>query len=217
MIVPAPVPLATVTLHPVGVAPGVSGWGRLERNTGSAPLLAADRTPPPVATSPGAQLAGVDTEPAVVTAFPVRTTTVGWDCRPTSRGFTASSLSRQTVRSLIVELPRVKPRLRGWSHEIAFYCAMAAVVVLVWYATPGLPAVAAALYGASVVLLFGMSALYHRPTWEPAPRARLRRLDHAAIFVLIGGSDTPMCLLALAPSVGYGCSVSCGAGACSGS
>ena len=115
------------------------------------------------------------------------------------------------------QLPRVKPRLRGWSHEIAFYCAMAAVVVLVWYATPGLPTVAAALYGASVVLLFGMSALYHRPTWEPAARARLRRLDHAAIFVLIGGSYTPMCLLALAPSVGYGCSVSCGAGACSGS
>jgi len=190
VIVPAPVPLATVTLHPVGVAPGVSGWGRLERNTGSAPLLAADRTPPPVATSPGSQLAGVDTAPAVVTAFPVRTTTVGWDCRPTSRGFTASSLSRQTVRSLMAELPRVKPRLRGWSHEI---------------------------YGASVVLLCGMSALYHRPTWEPAARARLRRLDHAAIFVLIGGSYTPMCLLALAPSAGYGCSVSSGAGACSGS
>ena len=50
---------------------------------------------------------------------------------------------------------------------------------------------AAALYGGSLVILFGVSALYHRPTWAPRPRAWMRRLDHSAIFVLIAGSYLP--------------------------
>jgi hemolysin III len=43
--------------------------------------------------------------------------------------------------------------------------------------------------------LFAVSALYHRPTWAPPARALLRRLDHSAIFLLIAGTYTPLCLL----------------------
>lgn len=99
--------------------------------------------------------------------------------------------------------PRVKPRLRGVSHEITFYVAILATAVLGYLAAPGLPRLSAAVYGASLITLFGTSALYHRPMWSPLARARMRRADHAAIFVLIAGSYAPMGLLSLPPEVGH--------------
>lgn len=96
----------------------------------------------------------------------------------------------------------VKPRLRGVSHEVTFYLAAIACAVLVPLAPPGIARIAAAVYGASVVTLFGTSALYHRRNWSPEARALMRRLDHAAIFVLIAGSYTPICLVALPPERG---------------
>ncbi|MSP23974.1 MAG: hemolysin III family protein [Myxococcales bacterium] len=97
----------------------------------------------------------------------------------------------------------VKPRLRGVSHELAFYAAIVATVGLGLCSASGLPRIAGLVYGGSLVALFGTSALYHRPTWRPAVRAWLRRADHAAIFVLIGGSYAPMGLLALPPEAGH--------------
>ncbi len=91
---------------------------------------------------------------------------------------------------------RVKPRLRGVSHEIAAAAFAVAGVWLVIVAPEGRPTIAAAVYALSLVTLFGISALYHVPMWAPAPRAFLRRADHAAIFVLIAGTYTPVCLLA---------------------
>lgn len=97
---------------------------------------------------------------------------------------------------------RVKPRLRGVLHLHAAYVALVAGIVLVALASSSRAALAAAVYSASLVTLFGVSALYHCPNWRPTPRAWLRRLDHAAIFVLIAGSYTPFCLLALQGDVG---------------
>jgi hemolysin III len=48
-----------------------------------------------------------------------------------------------------------------------------------------------------VSALFGVSALYHRVTWNGPARRRLRRLDHAMIFLLIAGTYTPVGLLVL--------------------
>ena len=61
---------------------------------------------------------------------------------------------------------------------------------------------AASLYAASVALLFGTSAAYHRGRWSPHIRDRMQRADHAMIFVLIAGSYTPIVLLALQPAWG---------------
>lgn len=98
--------------------------------------------------------------------------------------------------------PRVKPRLRGVSHEVAFYAALVAGALLVLFAPGGRATVAAGVYSGSLAALFGVSALYHRVTWQPAARQRMRRLDHAAIFVLIAGTYTPICLLVLGPDRG---------------
>jgi hemolysin III len=53
------------------------------------------------------------------------------------------------------------------------------------------------VYGASLIALYAASALYHLLPLSAAGTARLRRFDHAAIFALIAGTYTPVCLIAL--------------------
>jgi hemolysin III len=95
-----------------------------------------------------------------------------------------------------------KPRLRGVSHQLAFFVAIAATVVLVVQSGTTPARWASFVFGTTLVLLFGISALYHRVDWTPPQRARMRQLDHAAIFVLIAGGYTP--LFALVPDPGGG-------------
>jgi hemolysin III len=93
--------------------------------------------------------------------------------------------------------PPVKPLLRGVSHQAAAFVALGAGAVLVALAPSAHARLAALVYGLSLVAMFGVSALYHRPTWQPAARARMRRLDHATIFLLIAGTFTPFAVLGL--------------------
>lgn len=57
--------------------------------------------------------------------------------------------------------------------------------------------IAFGVYGASLVGLYTASALYHLLPVSERATARLRKLDHAMIFILIAGTYTPVCLLAL--------------------
>ena len=95
-------------------------------------------------------------------------------------------------------VPGTKPLLRGVSHQISFFCTIAASAALVVRARPGVATAASFVFAVCLANLFGTSALYHRVDWTPRARRRLRRLDHAAIFVLIAGGYTP--LFALVPS-----------------
>jgi hemolysin III len=92
-----------------------------------------------------------------------------------------------------------KPRLRGWLHVYAFAISAVAGIVLVSVAaaTEGArAATATAIYAATVALLFGTSAAYHRVRWSTPTRRRLMsRLDHSMIFLFIAGSYTPFALL----------------------
>ena len=90
---------------------------------------------------------------------------------------------------------RTRPLLRGVSHEIAAGVALAGLVALVLLAPGPRARMAALVYGFSLVALFSVSALYHRPAWSPRARLWMRRLDHSAIFLLIAGTFTPLCLL----------------------
>jgi hemolysin III len=92
---------------------------------------------------------------------------------------------------------RDKPRLRGVLHQYAFFVSLASGTLLVLLAVSTRAVVAVAVYGASVSALFGVSALYHRVTWTMPARRRMRRLDHAMIFLLIAGTYTPVGLLVL--------------------
>lgn len=92
---------------------------------------------------------------------------------------------------------RVKPRLRGVFHEFGFYTALGLGVALVATAEGGRARGAAAAFSACVIICFGASALYHRPTWPPHVRAWLARLDHAGVYLLIAGTYTPFGLLVM--------------------
>lgn len=91
----------------------------------------------------------------------------------------------------------LKPRLRGVLHEAAFAISLVTGTALISLAPDGLATSSASVYAASVVLLFGTSAAYHRGRWSPRAHAVMMRLDHSMIFVLIAGSYTPFCLLLL--------------------
>ena len=91
-----------------------------------------------------------------------------------------------------------KPRLRGVSHQWAFFVSVGTGVALVLAAPNGRATAAAAIYAVSVAGLFGASALYHRINWSTAGARRwMRRLDHSMIFLLIAGTYTPFAVLAL--------------------
>jgi hemolysin III len=94
--------------------------------------------------------------------------------------------------------PTTKPRFRGVSHKFAFVGSLFLTALLVAWSPNTNAKIATAIFGGTVALLLGTSALYHRIDWKPVPRQRMRRLDHAAIFVLIAGGYTP--LLALVPA-----------------
>ena len=96
-----------------------------------------------------------------------------------------------------------KPKLRGVSHEVAFYVAVVATLALVALAPSTRTGVVCAIYGTTLVALFGVSALYHRRNWSPAGRQIMRRFDHSAIFLLIAGTYTPLFALLDAPGSGH--------------
>lgn len=95
-----------------------------------------------------------------------------------------------------------KPLLRGHFHEKAFYVALGACFLLVAQSSSNEMFAASLIYSLSLLLMLGVSALYHRPNWQPGPRALMKRLDHSAIFVVIAGSMTPFCILALPGEIG---------------
>jgi hemolysin III len=97
----------------------------------------------------------------------------------------------------------VIPRLRGVSHAVAFFAALAGAILIVVPAPGGTAAVAMAIYGAGLVALFGGSALYHRWPGHPRFKPLLRRIDHSTIFVFIAASYTPIALILVDGAVAW--------------
>jgi len=99
-----------------------------------------------------------------------------------------------------------KPVMRGWLHLCSFFVAIAAGATLVTLAAATVSvraAVGSSVYSATILGLFGVSALYHRRQWLSArARALMKRLDHAMIFLFIAGTYTPFALLAMTPRTG---------------
>ncbi len=91
----------------------------------------------------------------------------------------------------------VKPKLRGWLHLGIAPLTLAGGIVLIALSPNTVTRVGSALFTGTAVILFTVSAIYHRGTWSPRVWAFLRRFDHANIFLLIAGSYTPFSLLLL--------------------
>jgi hemolysin III len=95
------------------------------------------------------------------------------------------------------KIAEVKPKLRGWIHAATVPLALAAFIVLIVLSPTTATKIGSTVFALSAILMFTVSAVYHRGTWSPGTWAFLRRWDHANIFVLIAGSYTPFALLFL--------------------
>lgn len=62
--------------------------------------------------------------------------------------------------------------------------------------------VAVSIFGASLVLMYCVSALYHASTLSERGLGHFQRIDHVMIYVLIAGSYTPVCLIVLGGRLG---------------
>lgn len=91
-----------------------------------------------------------------------------------------------------------KPILRGWLHAVAAPVAGVAAILLAILA-PGNLRMPAVLFALTTILLFSVSAIYHRGTFSPRITAMLQRWDHANIFLVIAGSATPFAVALLEP------------------
>lgn len=95
-----------------------------------------------------------------------------------------------------------KPTWRGWIHAGTFPLTIAAGIVLIVLADGPAAKWSSAVFMLTSMMLFGISALYHRFNWKPRTKVMLKRFDHANIFLLIAGTYTPLAVLALPPSKG---------------
>jgi hemolysin III len=87
-----------------------------------------------------------------------------------------------------------KPLMRGWSHALAALAALVLTVALCWQSRADGPRLVSLLiFGASMLELYTVSALYHIGHWRARTRGVLRAVDHANIFVMIAGTYTPLC------------------------
>lgn len=100
------------------------------------------------------------------------------------------------MTDLGVEAALPRPRLRGTLHAVAFFVSCVVGALFITYAPPQ-DRFAGAVFAISVSVMLGTSALYHRVTWRPDMRLWMRRADHAAIFLLIAGTYTPIALIGL--------------------
>jgi hemolysin III len=102
----------------------------------------------------------------------------------------------------IAYLRQERPLWRGKLHTWAFYLAIPAGAFLIAVSDGTAARVAAAIYAATLVLLFGTSAAYHRLAQSDRARRIMQRLDHSMIYLLIAGTYVPLCLVALPPEWG---------------
>jgi hemolysin III len=95
------------------------------------------------------------------------------------------------------ELLQQRPSWRGVMHSWVFFAAIPAGALLIIFADDAASRTAASIYTGTLLLVFGTSASYHRLAQTVRARRIMQRLDHSMIYLLIGGTYVPICLVAL--------------------
>ena len=92
-------------------------------------------------------------------------------------------------------LKNLRDPVSGLSHlGTAVFAAFGAIALLVWGRDDLGKQVALLIYGISLVLMFASSASYHLVNSSSQVVQNLRKLDHSAIYLLIAGTYTPICV-----------------------
>lgn len=90
---------------------------------------------------------------------------------------------------------KLREPVNGLTHLVAAIVAFLGLVALVYLGKDDLVKLASlSIYGVSLVLMFSASAAYHLIKAGSRTTLFLRKLDHSAIYLLIAGTYTPICL-----------------------
>ena len=98
---------------------------------------------------------------------------------------------------------RIREPFNGASHLIGLLLGGAGTVILLRMAQGREQLVALSIYGATLIMLYGASTLYHTLSLTERQLRALRRLDHIAIYFLIAGTYTPIALITLDSRLGW--------------
>lgn len=101
---------------------------------------------------------------------------------------------------------KLREPVSGLTHLFGAFASIVGLVVLVIYSvTMKSPwhIVTFAVFGISLILLYTASSIYHLVSTSEKAITVLRRIDHSMIYVLIAGSYTPICLIALRGAWGW--------------
>ncbi|MDA3908521.1 MAG: hemolysin III family protein [Sulfurimonas sp.] len=91
------------------------------------------------------------------------------------------------------------------SHGLGFALSIAGLAILVAFASlngSAMAIVSSAIFGTTLILMYGSSTLYHAITHKQA-KELFQKFDHASIYFLIAGSYTPITLISLQGVWGY--------------
>lgn len=97
----------------------------------------------------------------------------------------------------------LKEPFNSISHMVGGGLGIIGLVALVLLAEGPLEIVSAVAYGVGLVAVFTMSSIYHAIPCTPRTEKWLERLDHVAIYLLIAGTYTPVCLVLLGGAWGW--------------
>lgn len=102
------------------------------------------------------------------------------------------------VTTTMLTWRRMNHPFRGFLNGAAAIAAIVGLGVLLVVNPGGVSlTVALAVYAGSLVAMFTISCLYHSVPWSDRWKARMRRLDHSAIFLVVAGTHTPIAVVAL--------------------
>ena len=99
---------------------------------------------------------------------------------------------------------RIREPVNGASHLVGLLLAGAGTILLLRLAKSPAELVAFGVYGATLILLYSASTLYHASRCGSGRCRALRTLDHIAIYFLIAGTYTPVALITLKGPLGWG-------------
>ncbi|MEI2639799.1 MAG: hemolysin III family protein [Microthrixaceae bacterium] len=139
----------------------------------------------------------INQRPGLDTAGVAETSTYPNGMRPSGAHPNVTQHPDILERSGVSDWYGLRPVWRGRLHAIAFIFAMPAGLYLLSATETTGARIAVAVYWASLAGLFGTSATYHLRARSQSAVRWFRRADHSMIFMLIAGTYTPLCLIAL--------------------
>lgn len=113
---------------------------------------------------------------------------------------------RDRIGRFLTHTLKMKEPVNTLTHLAGAACSIAATTWMIFkgvHSGSALKIASAIVFGLSLLLLYTASTVYH---WVPSSeslRMHLRRLDHSMIYVLIAGTYTPVCLIALGGKLGW--------------